>query len=779
MTIPDVSKAPSFLEHRFDIEIRDLASPSDPPITAVTAGGPFRVNAVEHSGATSRDPGPFACWVIYQPDADPRDRPFVITIDPADDPHRTHPNPWSEFNWNTDGAPGGTHHLFYFELDVPRPSPGGVEVDPAYLETLSEFARDARNAAAASAARAAARAASSRRASANSDPTPAEDLDALADALEQLRDSLESVAATISVAEPELAGDEESGAAALVRLFELLTASAGVRRFLSRRATTAPTPNKLAVFGGTGVAVTATPSTQPEPQLVSLQRSAIELTDDVLLWTVIRNRTNAIGNAPYTAFIDSVLCGDGGTEGLDRRRREIVRDRGALYRGGEAYDIVRAATELFLLHETGVLNPDEMLDDLDRASRTGGGTPSATPSYSVRGPGRLVSRTQLQAMRRDYYLQLAQVSGPVLPYFQHILDRLTDIPFKDEIEVNGTCYGILKSRVTGPLAMELWWAYWHEEAGIVQSMNTILARFQNRRLRPGPDPLMRFELDPLRPLNNLLWGWVQDELSRLTLRRRSLEYEHEYGVRLIGRAVPGTEPVDRRSKFLEAFHNLIYLTHIFYRQDDDTTVVADAFPLLNALRETHLLLAEGAHNQFGDMPWLARAEMLVMEWLLARPEMRAFLGGRVMVPYEEPWMDRVDTMRAIQGWGDTNVTHFRDLGVFGEQLLLSIRYGDWNSILDPDNAGNWARFWRSEIQRYAHAYRAATGVDLVEQPDATLPAILLQQRTGAPALAGRQAQAVAAGARWPAVEGQARTPSLAAPRPGQRQALPPAQQRQA
>ena len=99
--------------------------------------------------------------------------------------------------------------------------------------------------------------------------------------------------------------------------------------------------------------------------------------------------------------------------------------------------------------------------------------------------------------------------------------------------------------------------------------------------------------------------------------------------------------------------------------------------MLNALKETHLLLAEGAHNQFGDLPWTARVEMLIQEWLLARTEMRDFLQSRLMVPYQEGWMGQVDTMKKLQGWSDVTVTHFRDLGVFGEQLLLSVRYGDW------------------------------------------------------------------------------------------------------
>jgi hypothetical protein len=171
--------------------------------------------------------------------------------------------------------------------------------------------------------------------------------------------------------------------------------------------------------------------------------------------------------------------------------------------------------------------------------------------------------------------------------------------------------------------------------------------------------------------------------------------------------------------------------HRFFLQDDDTTVQSDAFPVLNALKETHLVLSEGAHNQFGDLPTEARVQMMVMQWLLAQPEMREFLGGRPMVPYAEAWMDRVDTMKTIQGWTDTSVTHFRDLGVYGEQLLLSIRYGDWNNVIDPDRAKNWARRWRPEIQQYAHSYRAATGVDLTVRADANMPAGLLERRVSA------------------------------------------------
>ena len=138
-------------------------------------------------------------------------------------------------------------------------------------------------------------------------------------------------------------------------------------------------------------------------------------------------------------------------------------------------------------------------------------------------------------------------------------------------------------------------------------------------------------------------------------------------------------------------------------------MVADGFPMLNALqRGAHLILSQGAHNQFGDLPSTARIEMLMQQWLLARPEFREFLPTRIMVAYPEPWMDRVDAMKKLQGWTDVSVLHFRNLGMFGEQVSLSIRYGAWSDVNDPVQAANWARFWRPEVQGYIAAFRAVS-----------------------------------------------------------------------
>jgi hypothetical protein len=266
--------------------------------------------------------------------------------------------------------------------------------------------------------------------------------------------------------------------------------------------------------------------------------------------------------------------------------------------------------------------------------------------------------------------------------------------------------------------MELIWSYWHEESMMVQGMATIARRFQNIRGDGATDPLANIEIGPLRPLNNLIWGYVQDEQHRLTVRRRAHEYLHQYGCTLEGTAAKNLRPADTRSKFIEAFHTLLNLCVKFFRQYDDTTVVADGFPIMNALKEVHMILSEGAHNQFGDLPSTARIEMLMQQYILARPEFREFLPTRQMVAYPEAWMDRVAVLNQMHGWTQTNVLHFRDLGVFGEQIILSVRYGAWSDVINRDQAANWAIFWRPQIQNYIHAYRAATGVDLTRDDGA-------------------------------------------------------------
>ena len=93
-------------------------------------------------------------------------------------------------------------------------------------------------------------------------------------------------------------------------------------------------------------------------------------------------------------------------------------------------------------------------------------------------------------------------------------------------------------------------------------------------------------------------------------------------------------------------------------------------------------------------------------------------------------MPQVDTMKTLQGWSDVPATHFRDLGVLGEQILLTIRWHNWYDVTSEDEAKGWADLLRSQIQSYIHAYRAVTGVDLSasDNVDFTMPSVLLRKR---------------------------------------------------
>jgi hypothetical protein len=470
---------------------------------------------------------------------------------------------------------------------------------------------------------------------------------------------------------------------------------------------------------------------------VTLQRTNVPPTDDVGLWAAIRNHAKAISfgglskagavASGYQGFIDKVLCETWkgpnpplpqGTEActpavpfetLSAQSRQYP-----LY-GMTAYELLKTATEVFLLWNCGVVIRDgDVLGNIifnndEELARLG-----------LTGPN-----PDIKTSLTNYLVQI--LGAGRLPYIQ----RIVQTAFPDELPADSVfCTGLLGSKVDCPCLIELIWSYWHEEGMLVQTLNAISRRFQNVRGPSDRDPLAHLEIDPLRPLNSLLWGYIQDERNRLTVKRRAYEYDHHYGLTLYGKAVPPLRPADSRSKFLEAFHNLLHRCSIFYQEDNDTTVIADGFPLLNALKEVHLLLAQGAHNQFGDLPWTARVEMLTQQWLVARPEIRDFLQSRAMVPYTEAWMPQVDTMKTLQGWSDVTVTHFRDLAVYGEQIVLTVRYGDWIDITDENPAKNWARYWRPEIQAYIHAYRAATGVDLTsrEAVDHTMPALHLQKR---------------------------------------------------
>lgn len=451
-------------------------------------------------------------------------------------------------------------------------------------------------------------------------------------------------------------------------------------------------------------------SGRKEPLLVQLGRTDEPLTRDILLWRVIRDRTAAVRFENYATFVDRLFtdghAADERAEGMLADPRSGAKSCFPHVGRRDAYRALRIATEAFLMQEAGLVPKDE--DALD---------PKVERNW--------------QRLRHHYLKRLGNEMQEMLPYFKTVRSQLMEIPIKgtaDQDLASHGSYGILPSSLYSPCMIELIWTYWHEESGLIQALKAISLRFQNRKSARLKDPLAHMTVDPLRPINNLLWGFIEGESDRLTVSRRAHEYQHQYGLSIEGRAITRTQTVERRGKFLEGFHTLLNLCSRFYRDDDDATVYADGFPLLNSLKEVHLLLAQGAHNQYGDLPWVSRSEILIQQWLLARPEMREFLTSRIMVPYQEPWMGRLETMRTLQGWGKGSVHHFRELAIHGEQILLSIRFGHWTQITGRASAVNWAKFWRDEIQTYIHAYRALTGVDLTaDQVDYTPPSQLLSR----------------------------------------------------
>ena len=72
------------------------------------------------------------------------------------------------------------------------------------------------------------------------------------------------------------------------------------------------------------------------PTPVTLDRSASPLTDDELLWDVVRDRTQALTFDNYKRFIDKV--------GVDSQ----------LFRGVDGYQTLKTATRAWLQHEAGV-----------------------------------------------------------------------------------------------------------------------------------------------------------------------------------------------------------------------------------------------------------------------------------------------------------------------------------------------------------------------------------------------------------------------------------------
>lgn len=439
-------------------------------------------------------------------------------------------------------------------------------------------------------------------------------------------------------------------------------------------------------------------------QPVSLNPTVRKEDVDVELWNRIKQNQTEISFREYQLFIDTV-CSD---KPLDYKTKNFIGDlgnsRSLPFTDTDAHKTIKVLTEAFLLLKGGI----QIETDL--------------PKYGVKTAAKWGDDSRFVS---------------TLPYLEVIRRKLRDISMKPKSigevidaltkpwtaaykdlegyeRIAQDCHGILERSMKRPSFIELIWNYWHEESMLIQGINAICRRFQNvRSPGKGNDPLSHLEIGPLRPLNNLLWGYIQDEQHRLSVKRRAYEYDHHYGISLVGKAVPKLSTVDSRKNFLEAFHNLLHTCTKFYKQEDDMTVLANGFPVLESLRDVHFILSQGMHNQYGDLTFTSRVEMMMEQWLISRPEFREFLPTRMMVAYPEDWMGPVSTMNQIQGWTTTSPVQFSNLGRYGETILLSIRFGNWSATnLGATHAAVWANYFRDEIQGYMHAYRAVTGVDI-------------------------------------------------------------------
>src|SRR5688572_19342601 len=240
---------------------------------------------------------------------------------------------------------------------------------------------------------------------------------------------------------------------------------------------------------------------------VALSKAFVAPTDDAALWGAIRNRTAAIRGDRYSDFVTNVLCGEkpAGTAvclekddryqiddvfkkdpnsielSIEAKRRELLGSTSGY--GVDAYNLLKYATQAFLLLEAGVVITNPRL--------------STDPTEELNDPvpgeaSRLNENGDLSFAELETRLGTFLGNAP-LPYIKRIVAALGAEP-----EVGSPfCQNLLTSRFTCPSMLELIWSYWHEEGMLVQTMNAICMRFQNRRGPAQRDPLANLEIDAL------------------------------------------------------------------------------------------------------------------------------------------------------------------------------------------------------------------------------------------------------------------------------------------
>ena len=165
-----------------------------------------------------------------------------------------------------------------------------------------------------------------------------------------------------------------------------------------------------------------------------MTRTETEFTEDVAFWTGIRNSTDALSFNTYLRFMDWIFCGGKPpTPGFEANRfgakkleyKDLLTKRFLPFTDSDAYRVVKAATEAFVMVNCGVLQgKDRLLQAFD---------PVRDNAYLDRRdlPTPL---NDLGDVFNDEYLVSVNRNGGVLPYVLPYLavirKKLPDIPIK-------------------------------------------------------------------------------------------------------------------------------------------------------------------------------------------------------------------------------------------------------------------------------------------------------------------------------------------------------------
>jgi hypothetical protein len=387
---------------------------------------------------------------------------------------------------------------------------------------------------------------------------------------------------------------------------------------------------------------------------------------DQILWKTIRETANQIGWKAYIHFVDDVL------PPLDVAKRKIVGrkiEASEAHRiGTDEYFILKAATEAFVLNNC--LGKEATLQSLSAFQRL----PDA-----------------------------ARFDAPSPAFLPALL----------AIQENIRSQSVADLRPQACL-LEMIWCYWQEVGMLTATMDKLVERVAAGIVSPIADAHAAASSSVALQVRGIVSAYLRDANNLLSPTRRAYEYQHQYGLHAQTSVSPARTQDDPRSRFPQAFSRLLATTGKYYWEDYTPTVVADPMLILQSLREVHSLLRESIENQCREIPRIARQEMLLIQWILSQRALCQLLPIHTGISYPEEWMASVDAMKRLQGWTDLSILHFHRLAVAGEQILLSIRFGRWNGNATSTDAGNWAHYWREEIQGYIEAYRFVTGVDLSE-----------------------------------------------------------------